>query len=382
MKKSFVIVYIFLLAIFALAALGAFNYGFFTQKEEFYSAYNKRKRNVNKKNFYNVKVLYNEQNAVESEYVEAIKIAFQFINKKAGKEFFKANYEGKISSLPDFAKKIQNASEDLSLSAVIGPFTTDYVRTGRTLSHMYGLPLVTPYAERSERLPELELDNYVTFYVPVSKMVDAILSDIKNRNVSQILYISSDKNTYGDIFASIMERNAQQSGVYTQNYRLSYQSPLSSTELLRTLRNYAGTTYEGAIVFAGPSEDFVEFYKMITHILPNVLVYGTDLLDNLRPNKELYENKEIYLPVSYVELKNDEFEKFYFEKTGKNISNNSKFGPMVVFAMFEALKEMKKYDPILFIEKLNKKTEKIHESSRVLIEKLLPDYKSVTIENH
>ena len=181
----------------------------------------------------------NDQPAVEA--IQGMELAIEMLNRKGGvlRKKLELVKRDNVVTLPQYSAAVQKFCDTPAIAAVIGPFSSGYIPTGRSLTQFQGLPLISPLTVSSEKLPPLTPDNFVTFFPPLELWSNTILEDMEKKGYKNLLIISPETDTYGDIFCTALERMSRQRPLFERVYRLNYQLPLRRRDLLRTVQNYS-----------------------------------------------------------------------------------------------------------------------------------------------
>ncbi len=353
MKNSIIAVLGLVCLFFLLNALGAFQFGSFVSRDERTQFEAARTKAVGAAPAFRLGTAYDINDRPAFEAVQGIMLAAEMLNGTAQMKPIELQVKDSADSLPAYASEIQNFIEDPSVAAVIGPFSSGYIPTVRALSQFQGMPLVSPLTVYSEKLPPLDPDNFVSFFPPLELWVNAILNHMESKGFKKLLIISPETNTYGDIFSTALERAGYRRGLFSQIYRLNYQSPLKAGDIVRSVQNYTGERFEGAVFFGGTFADFPEFMRLVSEYALSSPIYGTD--DLYVPQLDTFVfSVPLYLPHAVVQMKDNGFAAEYRKRFRKEPEFNTLLGAKTLFTLAEALNAEKAYSPEALVDSLRR----------------------------
>ena len=256
-----------------------------------------------------------------------------------------------VTTLPQYSAAVQEFCDDPLIAAVIGPFSSGYIPAGRALTQFQGLPLISPLTVSSEKLPPLDPDNFVTFFPPLELWIEAILGDMEKKGYRNLLIISPETGTYGDIFCTALERMSHQRPAFNRVYRLNYQLPLRRRDLLRAVRNYSGEQFSNVVFFGGTFSDFPEFAALMKELKMTLPVYGSDDL-YIPQTRNMALPFTLFLPRAVIRKQDTPFVKEWKRRFGKEPSYHTVLGAESIFAIAKALKKDGGYAPQKLVESL------------------------------
>ncbi len=342
MKNTIIVILLIFLAFFLLNALGVFNFGSIVEHETRKNFARQRLAAVSAGQTFNIGVVGDLNNALTRDALDGIKEAAAKINSDGGilQKQIKLHVID-ANNLPSHNSAIQEFCMQKDIALCFGPFNSAYLPSMRALSQYQALPLVSSFTTFSENLPVLEPENYITFFPAIENWTEAIIKNIHANKYKNILIVAPDKNSYGDIFATALERIAHRTEVFTHIYRLNYQTPFRKNSFSRIMRDYTAKNLYDTIIFTGTYPDFLTFCELGKELEIKSVVYGTVDLDV----KELTENKNLLF--SDLRLP-------YMDIPKKKSNDMNHLSSEVIFAIRDVLAASGKYDPETLIEELYK----------------------------
>lgn len=359
MKNGIIILLALICVFFLLNALGVFQFGSIIDRNHRTWYESVREKAVKKSPVLKLGTAYDRTDQPAAEAVQGMELAMEMVNREGGVSGRKLELVKRddVETLPQYSAAVQGFCDDPSIAAVIGPFSSGYIPTGRALTQFQGLPLISPLTVSSEKLPPLDPDNFVTFFPPLELWVEAVLGDMEKKGYRNLLIISPETDTYGDIFCTALERMSRQRPVFERVYRLNYQLPLRRRDLLRAVRNYSGEHFSNVVFFGGTFSDFPEFTALMKELKMELPVYGSDDL-YIPQTRDMNLPFTLLLPRAVIRRQDTPFAKEWKRRFGKEPSYHTILGAESVFAVAKALKQDGGYVPRRFVESLREIQEK------------------------
>lgn len=282
MKNTIITLLTAALLFFLLHALGVFQFGSIFDHEYRHWYVEQRAEAVNNAPAWKIAVpqYKNDKPALESE--KGSILAVKLINQKGGlcgKPLELVRCEA-VTSAPEYNHAVQTFCNDFSIAAILGPFHSADIPSARALTQFQGLPLISPVTVDSEKLPPLTPDNFITFFPPLSSWVEVMLRDMEARGYREVLLVSPESDSYGDIFCTALERASRSRLNGCRVVRVNYQSPLRKQKIISTVQNYTSGDGIDAVFFGGNHNDYREFGH---------------LLESLGVSRPLYISDDAYL---------------------------------------------------------------------------------------
>lgn len=338
MKNCIIILLAAVCVYLLLNALGVFQFGSFIDRG--HRSWNEqvREKSVRKSPVLKFGAAYDVADRPAVEAMEGVKLAAELLNQDGGADGKKLEIicRDDVKTLPEYCAAVQQFCDDPATAAVIGPFSSGYIPSARALTQFHGLPLISPLTVRSEKLPQLEPDNFVTLFPPLKLWIEAILAHMEKNGHRNILIVSPEADTYGDIFSTALERESRRRAGFDGVYRLNYQSPLRRGDLLHAVRNYAGDRNFDAVFFGGTFADFPEFLALLKERRLTVPVYGNDDL-YIPQIRSVVMGSVLCLPRAELRRKDTRFVKEWVRRFGREPSYHAVLGAESVFAAAGAL---------------------------------------------
>lgn len=353
MKNGIIILLALICIFFLLNALGVFQFGSIIDRNHRTWHENMREKAVRKSPALKLGTAYDRTDQPAAEAIQGVELAMEMLNREGrvpGRKLELVKRDD-VTTLPQYSAAVQGFCDDPSIAAVIGPFSSGYIPAGRALTQFQGLPLISPLTVSSEKLPPLDPDNFVTFFPPLKLWVEAILGDMAKKGYRNLLIISPETGTYGDIFCTALERMSHQRPAFNRVYRLNYQLPLRRRDLLRAVRNYSGEQFSNVVFFGGTFSDFPEFAALMKELKMTLPVYGSDDL-YIPQTRNMELPFTLFLPRAVIRKQDTPFVKEWKRRFGKEPSYHTILGAESIFAIAEALNQDGGYVPQKFVETL------------------------------
>lgn len=353
MKNGIIILLALICIFFLLNALGVFQFGSIIDRNHRTWYENMREKAVRKSPALKLGTAYDRTDQPAAEAIQGVELAMEMLNREGrvpGRKLELVKRDD-VTTLPQYSAAVQGFCDDPSIAAVIGPFSSGYIPAGRALTQFQGLPLISPLTVSSEKLPPLDPDNFVTFFPPLELWVEAILGDMAKKGYRNLLIISPETGTYGDIFCTALERMSHQRPAFNRVYRLNYQLPLRRRDLLRAVRNYSGEQFSNVVFFGGTFSDFPEFAALMKELKMTLPVYGSDDL-YIPQTRNMELPFTLFLPRAVIRKQDTPFVKEWKRRFGKEPSYHTILGAESIFAIAEALNQDGGYVPQKFVETL------------------------------
>ncbi len=280
MKNSIIFLLSLALCYFILNALGTFNFGSLIEHDSRAIYAKERNIAVSTAAQFKIGLVCNPDNGAVKIQVEGMQKAVDDLNAKGGISGKPVTLIIKrASNLAEHNQALQELCKQRDVAVCIGPFSSDYIPSMRSLSQFQALPLVSSCTVFPDTLPELSPENYITFFPALKEWSSSIIDHIKEAGHKDLVLISPNGNSYGSIFATELERESRQKSVYNNIYRINYQTPFNRDSFSRILHHYSGKHFSDVIVFTGEYTDFMVFCKLAKECKIKQSLYGTDDLN-------------------------------------------------------------------------------------------------------
>ena len=350
MKNGIIILLALICIFFLLNALGVFQFGSIIDRNHRTWYENMREKAVRKSPALKLGTAYDRTDQPAAEAIQGVELAMEMLNREGGvlgRKLELVKRDG-VTTLPQYSAAVQEFCDDPSIAAVI---SSGYIPAGRALTQFQGLPLISPLTVSSEKLPPLDPDNFVTFFPPLELWIEAILGDMEKKGYRNLLIISPETGTYGDIFCTALERMSHQRPAFNRVYRLNYQLPLRRRDLLRAVRNYSGEQFSNVVFFGGTFSDFPEFAALMKELKMTLPMYGSDDL-YIPQTRNMALPFTLFLPRAVIRKQDTPFVKEWKRRFGKEPSYHTVLGAESIFAIAKALKKDGGYAPQKLVESL------------------------------
>ena len=267
---------------------------------------------------------------------------------------------------PETAAELQKLCVDYRVSAILGPGNSELLTSLRAISQFYALPLISPITVRPDKLPPLEYDNYVSFFPPLEKWVNAILAHMKENKIKKILIITPGNGAYGEIFSSVLERNSKDILNDFQVYRMTYPHPLRVSYFNNSLTNYGGQHKVDAIFFGGVADELPELIQILKNHNINLPVYVSD--DIIRNEIKIPEeiSFKLYLPEAEVPVSNSKWLQMFVNRYKVQPSYHAVLGAETMFALAAGYNKST-YTPESFVKAMEQDSKALNEKINIKI---------------
>ena len=267
---------------------------------------------------------------------------------------------------PETAAELQKLCVDYRVSAILGPGNSELLTSLRAISQFYALPLISPITVRPDKLPPLEYDNYVSFFPPLEKWVNAILAHMKENKIKKILIITPGNGAYGEIFSSVLERNSKDILNDFQVYRMTYPHPLRVSYFNNSLTNYGGQHKVDAIFFGGVADELPELIQILKNHNINLPVYVSD--DIIRNEMKIPEeiSFKLFLPEAEVPVSNSKWLQMFVNRYKVQPSYHAVLGAETMFALAAGYNKST-YTPESFVKAMEQASKALNEKINIKI---------------
>ena len=365
MIKNFIIAFLSLtVSGFILYHLGVFENLNYKGHDERSQYAEKRTETVRKTPDFVIGSIYDSKDIPAAESVKGAKIASEILQAKGMN--IKYITVPNCQKRPEAAAELQKFCVNYRVGAVLGPGNSDLLISFRAISQFYALPLISPVTVRPDKLPQLEHDNYVSFFPPLEKWVNTILAHMKGNNIKKILIITPGNGTYGEMFSSVLERNSKDVLNDFQVYRMTYPHPLRASYFNNSLTNYGGQHKVDAIFFGGVADELPELIQILKNHNIKLPVYVSD--DIIRNEIKVTEkiSFKLFLPEAEVPVSNSKWLDMFVNRYKVQPSYHAILGAETMFALAAAYNKST-YTPDLFVKTLEQTSKELNEKINVKI---------------
>ena len=276
--KNTIIVILSLICAFLIAnTIGVFDFMSLSNHDETEVYRKKREHAVHTAKTYKLVYPFNGKDLSNLAELYGYQDAIEEINQTAEKKFELILHDD-VTTIPQNSKIIQKYNDDYSVTAILAPVKSAYIPSSRALASMYSMPLISTTTFRSEKLAPLEMDTYLAFYPVLEKWIETIGNHVQeNKLIDKMLIIGPEKGSFGDIFATAMERYGTANLNLDRIYRVNFNPPLKRNELVDQFKFLKDEDID-CILFTGYYDDFLAFQTIAEEYFPKAEIYGTDSL--------------------------------------------------------------------------------------------------------
>lgn len=366
--KNTIITLLSLICLFLIAnTLGVFDFMSLSNHDETVVYRQKREKAVNHAETYKIVYIYNENYLTTLKILQGLEQAFEQINQTAEKKFELITVPN-IKTMTEYNQVLQKYNDDFSVAAIIGPNNSGYIASSRALTSMYAMPLLSSNTFRSEHLTPLTFDTFQQMYPTLEEWIEVIGNHIVHqKDFKKLLIISPEKGTYGDFFATAMERHGATKMNLERIYRANYSEPLKSSELRDSMRFISSEKDVDCILYTGELSDFEAFRILVEQYFPNAVIYGLDsLYSDIILNSNL--KNKLYLPKLTIHTAN-------IQQNAENIKQDYKrlTAQELAFSIDRTLKKIGKYKVEAFMEFFKKEVKDFNAKNEISLFLVNPD---------
>ena len=324
----------------------------------------KRTKNVRKTPDFIIGSVYDSKDIPAAESVKGAIIASEILRSQGMN--IKYITVANCKKRPETAAELQKLCVDYKVGAVLGPGNSEMLASLRAISQFYALPMISPVTVRPDKLPPLEYDNYVSFFPPLEKWVNAILAHMKENNIRKILIITPGNGTYGEIFSSVLERNSKDILNDFQVYRMTYPPPLRTSYFNNILANYDGQHKVDAIFFGGVADELPELIQILKNHNINLPVYVSDdiICNEIKISEEI--QFKFFLPEAEVPVSNSKWLQMFVNRYKVQPSYHAVLGAETMFALAAGYNKST-YTPESFVKAMEQASKALNEKINIKI---------------
>lgn len=358
MKNTIIFILSLALCYFILNALGAFNFGSLIEHDSRTRYAQERNAAVQASPNFQIGLVCDQDNGAVQIQVEGMRQAVEKLNEQGGILGKPVTLIIKQArNLAEHNNAVQELCQQKDVAVCMGPFSSDYIPSLRSLTQFQALPLVSSCTVFPDTLPELSPENYITFFPPLKEWSRCMIDHIAKAGHKNMLLISPNGNSYGSIFATELERESRRQSAYNSIYRINYQAPFNRDGFVRILHHYSGKQLSDVIVFTGEYTDFKVFCQLAREFNITQPLYGTDDLNVAELAQDLKSlPSTLYLPYAV-----------YGEEKRHHMS---RLGYVSIMAIAKAIEKEQGYHAERLIQDLYryKKSEEYKEDNPVQIQ--------------
>lgn len=340
MKNTIILLLSLALLYFILITLGIFEYGSLINHDTRTIAAQNRAAAVAQSPTFRMGIIIDKDNASSIVQLRGIEKAIEELNQKGGILGKPVQLLTKHAcTLSEHNTAAQELCVQSDVALCLGPFSSDFIPSMRCLTGFQALPLISSSTVFSDKLPPLEHENFISFFPPLEQWTTAMVEDIIASGHKDIMIISPDENSYGDIFATDAERVSRIKSSFDNIYRINYQKPFSRDIFSRIMRHHSDKRLCDVVIFTGDFLDFLSFTQLAKELGVKQGVYGTDDLNvtELAENLHLL-SSELRLPYAV-----------YGEDKRHNMPQ---LGYVTVMGIAKVIEAKGSFDPLSLIDDL------------------------------
>ncbi len=310
-----------------------------------------------------IAVVYGNKIWINRITVNSIKAVISKINHQGGikgKQIELIEEDGADDLITAMAK-VQSKCAPIDVAVCIGPFASSLVPSARALATFAAVPLVSPITVYSEKLRPINGDTYVAAFPELNIIVQSTINHMKFHHVDDLLILTPESGSYGDLYASILERYGQELGGFKTIHRLVYQSPFNELAMKRSIKTMVDNNDFDAIFYAGQVEDFKNFMNVYYSLNSNMPIYGTELLHNPHVKNDGYIG-HIYIPFFNTNYLQNKIDLKYKVPLNENNPDLSFMGVWTMDMIAQYL-ETSSYDPYSMVSYLKNQFNHVYETT-------------------
>ena len=193
-----------------------------------------------------------------------------------------------------------------------------------------------------------------------------------------VVLISPEPGTYGDIFSTALEREIRLRG--GQLFRLNYQVPFRRKKISQTIGNYIGGKFADTVFFGGTYNDFPELEALLEERGIDLPIYGSDAL--FVP--QIFAAKKrnpLFLPEAEITPSREDFRELFEKRYGNAPSYQAVLGAETLFAIADALAVPADYEPDALVETLKTASDELQKRVRIRIVELHGSSEKLVVNN-
>lgn len=303
---------------------------------------------------YKIAIIYDGSASLEVSEYQTIVDYVNIINNKGGVngKNIEIVSSDKGQYIIDYLAEVQELCTPKDIVACIGPFKSSNIIPTRALTNFAAVPLISSSTVYSEMLPILENDNYVTSFPPLENLVNLTLSKMKEEKVDEVLIITPEQGTYGDLFSTQLERIGHNNGSFKEVFRISYQTPLQTEDIDGVIEMFLRYHRVDALFFAGDETDMEYFLNTVDANKIYLPIYSTEQI-----NTTLIRNHRYPLKLWVPNFHMNEIEKGKLKSISIDGADNNFFLSYLNIKMIDDLAKLlakDNYEPIQLTQELKK----------------------------
>ncbi len=348
--KNVIIILLSILVVFLLLfSIGAFRHSDIMERDEYSNLLRKRVAEVSRAQEWNIGIAASVSDPIDKQVIHGIRIATEIVNREGGVlgREIRLLLEDSRNSFSEHKFLVQDFCGDFSTSMLIGAFSTQSVKSSRSITQFHGLPLLSPTAAIPERLPPLTPELFFSVHLPLSFWTIPIIQELRNRQCKRVLILAQENSCYGGVFASHLENAMEETHAFTDIFRNSFNPPAGLQTFYQMLSIFQENRIFDAIVFSGGMEELAKLGQVMTKLNITLPVFCTEFSDSVNWKRvKLQFPSGLYTPkVSGMIADSPQFEQEWRRRFGSEPGLWEQYGALSIFFFARALESCGRYEP-------------------------------------
>ena len=348
--KNVIIILLSILVVFLLLfSIGAFRHSDIMERDEYSNLLRKRVAEVSRAQEWNIGIAASVSDPIDKQVIHGIRIATEIVNREGGVlgREIRLLLEDSRNSFSEHKFLVQDFCGDFSTAMLIGAFSTQSVKSSRSITQFHGLPLLSPTAAIPERLPPLTPELFFSVHLPLSFWTIPIIQELRNRQCKRVLILAQENSCYGGVFASHLENAMEETHAFTDIFRNSFNPPAGLQTFYQMLSIFQENRIFDAIVFSGGMEELAKLGQVMTKLNITLPVFCTEFSDSVNWRRvKLQFPSGLYTPkVSGMIADSPQFEQEWRRRFGSEPGLWEQYGALSIFFFARALESCGRYEP-------------------------------------
>ena len=332
-----------------LFSIGAFRHSDIMERDEYSNLLRKRVAEVSRAQEWNIGIAASVSDPIDKQVIHGIRIATEIVNREGGVlgREIRLLLEDSRNSFSEHKFLVQDFCGDFSTAMLIGAFSTQSVKSSRSITQFHGLPLLSPTAAIPERLPPLTPELFFSVHLPLSFWTIPIIQELRNRQCKRVLILAQENSCYGGVFASHLENAMEETHAFTDIFRNSFNPPAGLQTFYQMLSIFQENRIFDAIVFSGGMEELAKLGQVMTKLNITLPVFCTEFSDSVNWKRvKLQFPSGLYTPkVSGMIADSPQFEQEWRRRFGSEPGLWEQYGALSIFFFARALESCGRYEP-------------------------------------
>ena len=348
--KNVIIILLSILVVFLLLfSIGAFRHSDIMERDEYSNLLRKRVAEVSRAQEWNIGIAASVSDPIDKQVIHGIRIATEIVNREGGVlgREIRLLLEDSRNSFSEHKFLVQDFCGDFSTAMLIGAFSTQSVKSSRSITQFHGLPLLSPTAAIPERLPPLTPELFFSVHLPLSFWTIPIIQELRNQQCKRVLILAQENSCYGGVFASHLENAMEETHAFTDIFRNSFNPPAGLQTFYQMLSIFQENRIFDAIVFSGGMEELAKLGQVMTKLNITLPVFCTEFSDSVNWKRvKLQFPSGLYTPkVSGMIADSPQFEQEWRRRFGSEPGLWEQYGALSIFFFARALESCGRYEP-------------------------------------